>query len=96
MVFSFEITGRMLQNPSNKRYPESGNLEKVWGTLNFAGVTTGDVILQCDNVLFCNVTIAEGARTPQVVYDTPDAGTVRLSGVTASDTGRFEALVKHV
>lgn len=96
MAFGYVITGRKLCNPSNKRYPESGKLEDVWGTLDFASVTTGDLILECDNVLHISVTIAEGARVPQVVYDTPDPGTVRLSGVTSSDTGRFKALVKHV
>jgi hypothetical protein len=95
MVFSFSIKGRMPTLPPNKRYEEAFRTEEVWGTLNWAGVTTGDVDLECDNVLHIAVTIAEGARVPQVSYDTPSAGIVRLAGVTSNDTGRFRALVGH-
>lgn len=95
MVFSYTIENRFPVLPANKRYDEAMRLEEVVGTLNWASVTTGDVGLECDNVLFFGVTIATGARMPQVAYDTPSAGSVRLSGVTANDTGRFRALVGH-
>lgn len=95
MVFSSVILGRRPVLPSQHRYPEAFRLEKVWGSMNFAAVTTGDIDLECDNVLHIACTIAEGARVPSVAYDTPAAGSVRLAAVTASDTGRFEALVAH-
>ncbi len=95
MVFSYTIENRFPVLPANKRYAESMKLEAVVGTLNWAAVTTGDVDLDCDNVFHISVTIAEGARVPSVAYDTPSPGSVRLAAVTASDTGRFLALVGH-
>lgn len=96
MVFSSNITGRILKPPSDKRLAEGGKLEEKWGTWDGAGVTTGEIDLECDSVLFCEVTISSAISVPvRVQLDTATAGKVTISEFTSGHAGRFKALCKY-
>lgn len=96
MAFTSSITGRILKPPSDKRLPEGGKLEEKWGIWDGAAVTTGEIDLECDNVLFCEVTISSATPVPvRVQLDTATAGKVTISEFTAGHAGRFKALCKY-
>ncbi len=98
MAFTSEIKGRIETPPADKRMPEGGKLEWKWGEWDGTAVTTGDIDLECDNVLFCVATDAEAVQAVQVELDTDGsgakAGWVNLN-FTSGSSGRFLALCKY-
>ena len=96
MVFTSEIKGAKMTSPAVKRYAEGGRLEEKWGIWDGTGVTTGEIDLECDNVLFCEVTIESATPVPvRVQLDTASAGKVTISEFTAGHAGRFKALCSY-
>jgi len=98
MTFSFTIDGKSLQPPAQQGELDEGRIEKVWGDWNGASVTTGDLILECDKVLTCNVSNKSGVEGVQVELDTDTsgakAGSVKLT-FTSGHAGKYEALILH-
>ena len=99
MAFSSEIKGKMQGLPSMQGYPEAFRTEWVWGEWDGAAVTTGDIDLECDNVLFCQA--IDSSATPgaiQIELDTDGSGAqpgwVSLT-FSSGHAGRFLALVSH-
>ena len=88
MAFTSSIKGRILTPPADKRMEEGGT-----------AVTTGDIDLECDNVLIFIPT--ENTASPgavQVELDTDGSGAqdgwVNLT-FTSGHGGRFLALCKY-
>lgn len=100
MAFTSSIKGRILTPPADKRMPEGGKLEWKWGEWDGAAVTTGDIDLECDSVLYFSPTISTASPTtpPQVELDTDGsgamAGWVNLT-FTSGKGGRWLALCKY-
>lgn len=98
MAFTSEIMGRILTPPADKRMPEGGKLEWKWVEWDGTAVTTGDIDLECDNVLVCVGTDAEAVQAVQIELDTDgsgvQAGWVNLN-FTSGSSGRLLALCKY-
>ena len=99
MAFTSSIKGRILTPPADKRMEEGGKLEWKWGEWDGTAVTTGDIDLECDNVLIFIPT--ENTASPgavQVELDTDGSGAqdgwVNLT-FTSGHGGRFLALCKY-
>ncbi|MCK5613986.1 hypothetical protein KAR91_69630, partial [Candidatus Pacearchaeota archaeon] len=86
------------QPPADKRMAEGGKIEEKWGEWDGTAVTTGDIDLECDNVLFFIAFDAEAVQAVQVELDTDgsgaQAGWVNLN-FTSGSSGRFFAICQY-
>lgn len=98
MAFTSSIKGSILKPPATKRYDEGGKIEEKWGEWDGTAVTTGDIDLECDDVLFCVAVDAEAVQAVQVELNTDGsgakAGWVNFN-FTSGSSGRWKALCKY-
>lgn len=98
MAFGFNILGKRSGPISQQGLPEAYRTEEIWGDWDGTAVTTGDLVLPCDNVLFCQATDKEAAAAIQIEVDVDGSGaapgSVKLT-FTSGSSGRWKALVSH-
>lgn len=95
MAFNTTIEGRILLPPANKRYPDQGKMELIWGTYEntTGGDTGGEIDPGCDDVVHASISSSYTTPgvDPRIQLNTASAGKFTITTIAEHD-GTWMAL----